>query len=308
MKMELKQDTYDVGVIVGRFQVPELHDAHKLLIQTVCDRHDKVVVFLGLSQLMVTRENPLDFESRKQMILDEFPDVIVLYAKDNRSDEVWSGKLDEMISDVVTPAQSVVLYGGRDSFIDRYHGRYPTAELEQDVFISGKEIRKNIARKSTKGTPDWRAGVVWAAHSGYPTCYPTVDIAVFNEDESEILLARKPGEKGLRLIGGFADPRSPSYEADARREVQEEAGISITDPEYVGSFTIDDWRYRGEVDSIKTLLFKARLQFGTPTPDDDIDELHWVSVKTLRDTRDLGQINPTIVPEHIPLIERLIQD
>jgi bifunctional NMN adenylyltransferase/nudix hydrolase len=53
--------------------VPELHDAHKDLIETVCDKHDKVIIFLGLSPLMVTRENPLDFESRKQMILEQFP-------------------------------------------------------------------------------------------------------------------------------------------------------------------------------------------------------------------------------------------
>ena len=71
--MQVKTDSYDVGVIVGRFQVPELHPGHIDLIQTVCDAHDKVVIFLGLSPLMVTRENPLDFESRKQMILAKFP-------------------------------------------------------------------------------------------------------------------------------------------------------------------------------------------------------------------------------------------
>jgi bifunctional NMN adenylyltransferase/nudix hydrolase len=71
--MRLQEDSYDVGVIVGRFQVPELHDAHKDLIETVCDKHDKVIIFLGLSPLMVTRENPLDFESRKQMILESSP-------------------------------------------------------------------------------------------------------------------------------------------------------------------------------------------------------------------------------------------
>ena len=49
---------YDVGVIIGRFQVPELHQAHLDLIQAACNAHDKVIIFLGLSPLMVTQENP----------------------------------------------------------------------------------------------------------------------------------------------------------------------------------------------------------------------------------------------------------
>ena len=179
--MSVKQDRYDVGVIVGRFQVPELHVAHRALIEHVCQEHDKVLIFLGLSPLMVTRENPLDFEARKQMILAAFPHVNVLYIKDVHSDEVWSRKLDEMVSDNVTPAQSVVLYGGRDSFINHYHGKYPTQELEQDVWVSGNEIRAEISKKSVKSSPDFRAGVVWAAYSQFPTAYPCVDVAIFGK-------------------------------------------------------------------------------------------------------------------------------
>jgi bifunctional NMN adenylyltransferase/nudix hydrolase len=296
--MRLQEESYDVGVIVGRFQVPELHDAHKDLIETVCDKHDKVVIFLGLSPLMVTRENPLDFESRKQMILEQFPDVIVLYAKDMPSDEVWSKRLDEMIGDVTTPHQSVVLYGGRDSFISHYSGKYPTAELVQDVYVSGNEIRKSISRKRVKADPMFRAGVVWASQAQFPTAYTTVDVAVFNEDETRLLLARKEFEKEYRLIGGFSDPRSPSFEADARREVQEEAGIAITDPVYVASFQVDDWRYRKEIDCIKTLLFKAKVLSGRPRPDDDIVEVRWFDVSEIK-IKDIR-------PEHREMITKLI--
>lgn len=293
MQMKVREDTHDVGVIVGRFQVPELHEAHKLLIQHVCDQHDKVIIFLGLSPLRVTRENPLDFESRKQMILKEFPNVNVLYVKDHVSDEVWSQKLDEMIQDVVTPAQTVVLYGGRDSFMEHYTGTNPMRELEQDVYVSGTEIRKSISKKSVKATEDFRAGVVWAAHSGYPTCYPTVDIAIFNNDFTKILLGRKPHEDKFRLIGGFADPKSTSYEADARRETEEEAGISITDPQYIGSCLVDDWRYRGEVDKIKTMVFVAKHFSGQPRPGDDIVELRWFDVDSKLE----------VVDTHVPLID-----
>ena len=251
----------DVAVIAARFQVHELHSAHEDLIKSVCNEHDKVIIFLGLSPLMVTQNNPLDFESRKQMILKQFPEVNVLYIKDVNNDEAWSERLDEQISDIVSPNQSVVLYGSRDSFIDHYSGKFNTIELQQETFISGTEIRKSIGRK-VKNTPAFRAGVIWAAYNQYPKVYATVDVAILDEDEKRLLLARKPFEKLYRFVGGFADPKSSSYEEDARREVAEEAGIEITDPQYVGSYYIDDWRYRSEVDKIKTLFFKARIMFG----------------------------------------------
>ena len=60
----MKKNTTDVGVIVGRFQVNELHAAHRELIDTVIGNHKKVLIFLGLSPVRVTRHNPLDFTSK----------------------------------------------------------------------------------------------------------------------------------------------------------------------------------------------------------------------------------------------------
>ena len=47
----------DVGIIVARFQVHELHDAHRDLINSVLDRHDRVIIFLGLSEVRNTKRN-----------------------------------------------------------------------------------------------------------------------------------------------------------------------------------------------------------------------------------------------------------
>lgn len=289
-------ETFDVGVLVGRFQVHELHAGHKELIEYVCGSHDKVVIFLGLSPLMVTLNNPLDFEARKQMILDAFPDVIVLYIKDMPGDDVWSRRLDEQIADVVSPSQSVMLYGGRDSFIDRYSGKYPTQELLQESFYSGRVQRRAIIGSRTKRSADFRAGVVWAAGSRYPTAYQTVDVAIL--DGRKLLLGRKPNQAQFRFIGGFSDPRSPSLEADVRREVSEETGVSVDGIQYVGSVVVDDWRYRDEADCIKTALFTAQYTFGRPTPGDDIEEVRWFDLQGIR-------IEHDIVPEHRPLMGML---
>jgi bifunctional NMN adenylyltransferase/nudix hydrolase len=126
----------------------------------------------------------------------------------------------------------------------------------------------------------------------------TVDVAIFNEDYTKILLGKKANEDQYRLIGGFADPGSDSYEADARREVREETGLSITDPEYIGSYRIDDWRYRGEPDrKIKTLLFVAKVFSGSARAADDIAEVRWFEIDDLHPAADW------VIPNHRPLIE-----
>lgn len=296
--MKKLEKKYDCGVVVARFQVDNLHSAHIDLIQSVCNEHDKVIVFLGLSPVMVTQNNPLDFESRKQMILEKFKDIIVLYIKDNPSDIAWSKDLDEKIDDVVSPGQSVVLYGSRDSFISHYNGKYNTQELIQETYISGSEIRKSLSKK-VKNTPEFRAGVIWAAYNQYPACYPTVDAAIFNEDETKILLAKKKTDILYRFVGGFADPKSNSYEEDLKREVEEETSLEVGDITYIGSSLIDDWRYRNEVDKIKTLLFKCKVIFGRPTPQDDLSdgELRWFDINQL--------IEDQVMPAHRVLLNML---
>lgn len=273
---------YDVGIVIARFQVHELHEGHIDLIKNVCAEHEKVIVFLGLSPCMVTQNNPLDFESRKQMILEKFPNVNVLYIKDQADDNNWSKELDEKIGDLVGPNQTAVLYGSRDSFIKYYSGSYATQELIQDIFISGSEIRKSISKK-VKNTPEFRAGVIWAAYNQYPKVFPTVDVAIFNSDGNKVLLGRKPKETLFRFIGGFASTKDSSYEEDAIREVEEETGIVIDYPEYIGSYLIDDWRYRNEKDKIKTLFFVATHVSGIPNASDDIAEVKWFDIKDLKE-------------------------
>jgi bifunctional NMN adenylyltransferase/nudix hydrolase len=274
--------------------------------------------------------------SRKQMLLASYPDVNVLYIKDVNDDDVWSDRLDGMIGDLVTQSQSVVLYGGRDSFIEHYHGRYPTQELTQAVFMSGNAERKQIARSRARASAEFRAGVIWASQSRFPTAYTTVDIAILKaaserppasdswknctrctprlaceehrkeaaayyapQPPDALLLGRKPDEKQYRFIGGFADPKSPTFEADAAREVREESALEVGDLRYIGSTVVDDWRYRNEPDGIKTMLFTAKYLHGRPTPGDDIEEVKWFNFD------DQYPLDHMIVPTHRPLMAML---
>jgi bifunctional NMN adenylyltransferase/nudix hydrolase len=298
---EEKRKDYEIGIIIGRFQVHHLHSAHTHLIENVISNHKKVIIFLGVSPLISTKKNPLDFTARKRMINEKYPEVNVLQLPDKRTDEEWSKNLDQRIKEVF-PIGQVLLYGGRDSFIPHYKGHFDVTELHQDVYVSGTEIRKE-ASEEIVSSEKWRAGVIYQAYNRYPVSYQTVDIAVLDtsKDRPErFLLARKPGEDLYRFIGGFVDPSDENLEVAARREFKEETGSNaeIGKCKYLASFRVDDWRYRSETDKIMTSLFVATWQFGTITPSDDISELRWFLVEELQKK---GFIEKTIVEEHRPL-------
>jgi len=288
----------DVGVIVARFQVNCLHEAHQELIKKVCEMHQKVIVFLGLSPCKTTYNNPLDFEARKQMVLEQFPKISVLFIKDEPDDKRWSKHLDSQIESLAGPHQTITLYGGRDSFIRHYAGKYDTKEIEQNRFVSGSAIRKDIS-KATKASQDFRAGVIWAVNNQYFSVHPTVDVAIIDESNERILLAKKEGEKKYRFIGGFASVNG-SYEDDAKREAYEETGLEVGSPEYIGSCLINDWRYRSEQNKIKTMFFKCNYCWGLPKASDDIIEVRWFKYKEI--------LNDIVVDEHKPLLKMLLKE
>jgi bifunctional NMN adenylyltransferase/nudix hydrolase len=274
MKMKIEQK-HSVGVIIGRFQVPKLHDEHKKLIDLVCSKHDKVILFLGCSPLKTTKVNPLDYEAREQMIRREYPKVLILPIFDKKENKDWSETLDSAISSVIGPGQKPLLYGSRDSFIQHYDGRYNTQELVPTTYLSGSEIRSGVGSKVID-SQDFRAGVIWASQNQYPKTYACVDIIISNKPQTKMLLARKPDENKWRFVGGFSDPSSDSFVDDAIRELEEETGITCQYLDTLGSLKIDDWRYRPEVDKIITSVFHTSIDESTTVnPQDDICELRW---------------------------------
>ncbi len=299
--MELEEKYSDVGIIVGRFQVPKLTEAHFKLIDTVLKRHKKVIIFLGVSGITPvpsTKRNPLDFETRKQMLEKSFPadSIIISHVRDMKYDGSWSNQLDEKIRDLISPNQSIMLYGGRDSFIHHYKGKYPTQELAPEVYVkmSGSELREQIKVKA-ESSDMFRAGVIWANENQYKHSIAVIDVAVFNEDYSKILLCRKSYEKQYRFFGGFVDVKDNCYEDTAEREVREEGGIEIKSLRYVTSKKVDDWRFRNEGDKLFTTLFSAVYDSGNITPGDDVVECAWFDFNTKLD----------LVEEHSNMFNRL---
>lgn len=294
-----------VGVIVGRFQVPELHDGHLELFRAVRGHHSRVVVFVGLSPTRnASKRHPLDFETRRRMIQAKFPDFCVLPLLDKRTDEEWSLDLDKEISKLLDFGD-VRLYGSRDSFIPHYKGHRPVQELLLTEKCSGTEIRDSITN-TVKESYDFRAGVIHTLQNRRPIAYTAVDIAIlyrgvmpgFDGLNIFVLLGKKPGFDKWRFPGGYVDPQDSTFEQAARREAYEETNLDIPDLKYVASSRILDWRYSKEADQIFSVLYKGTSMTLGGTAGDDINTIRWFLLD-----HSLKQI---MVPEHQFFYEQLL--
>jgi bifunctional NMN adenylyltransferase/nudix hydrolase len=304
----VRVNDYEIGVLIGRFQVPKLHPVHRELIEKVCSHHKKVIIFLGVPVVEQTFRNPLDFASRKAMIQSEYPDITILPVRDQRDNNVWSYILDQKISEPFGNRKAL-LYGSRDSFIPFYRGRHQTVELiGNDNEISGTTIRDNIS-KEIINSADFRKGVIYANYGRYPVIMPCADIVVYNPSDDTILLGRKPKEKLFRFIGGHVEVTDNSYEYAALKELSEETGGNLSvcesanDLTYICSGKINDWRHSKENSEIFSTLFLATKMSGMAKGADDIEEVKWFKVS---DILDYEKHSKMIVPEHVDFFGKLV--
>jgi bifunctional NMN adenylyltransferase/nudix hydrolase len=296
--MEEFKKKYDIGVIIGRFQIHELHTEHIKMVDEVFRRHDKVILFLGVSPTLSTQRNSLDFLSRKVMFEETYENRFsaILPLNDKKSDDVWSKQVDTKIREV-SSLGSVVLYGSKDSFIPHYKGRFDVIELVPEVMVSATDIRKAVSKKVHR-SKEFRAGVIYACYNSFPIVHPVIDVAIMNDDESQVLLGRKKDETEFRFIGGFSDVTDENLEQTVRREAFEETGLEIGGLTYVASMKVRDWRYRSDSDrSIMTSFFKAKKISGHEQGADDIAEVKWFSVADLK--------SEDLVGEHADLFIKL---
>ncbi|MEM0939217.1 MAG: NUDIX hydrolase [Bacteroidota bacterium] len=257
----------------------------------------KSLFLLGISPIKGKR-NPFDYYTRERMLKSKFGELVVLPLKDRPEDLKWSKNIDHLLNETF-PGETFILYGSRDSFIPYYTGSFSTMELPAGrVNITATEIRNQYADKIFDSI-DFRAGIIYGLHNQYLKVYPTVDIAIFRNNRSQVLLAQKAINDKWRFIGGFTDPSGESYELAALRELKEEVGpIEVSDMTYETSLRMDDWRYQSEEDKIITLFFTCDFISGIPTAKDDIATVKRFKLSEI--------IESEFSPEHTKLLKLLI--
>jgi hypothetical protein len=164
---QLLNDKRAVGVLVARMQVPYLTESHKKMINTVIQRHGRVILFLGVTNKPIDKKNPFSFRFRSQMINQTFHEnggMTVHPLPDNEDNSLWVKTLDSLIQAHLNVGENALLYGGRDSFIPYYkkdNGKFDSIELEQQDYDSGTELRLiNSVEEPAWSTPVARA-ILW---------------------------------------------------------------------------------------------------------------------------------------------------
>lgn len=158
-----------VGIIVARFQVAELHEGHKYLIDHAREMTDRIIIFLGCPQYSnyFTSKDPLPYEHRKGMILEDYPGpgISIKPLFDVNADSVWVELLDEQINGWTSPSEKPILYGSRDSFIRTYSkwgGKYSTTEINPKGEFSGTKQREEI-KNTFHNSVDFRKGIIYTS-------------------------------------------------------------------------------------------------------------------------------------------------
>ena len=164
----LLKEKKGIGVIIARMQVPYLTESHKATINTVLDRHKRVIIFLGVSQDSMDFKNPYPFDFRKEMIRYTFgnnKNINILPLPDKKNDNKgWVDMLDSFIDSMLSVGEEAILYGGRDSFIPYYkkdNGKHQCVELAPKDYDSGTELREMVAMDMPDYTPESAQAILW---------------------------------------------------------------------------------------------------------------------------------------------------
>lgn len=143
----------NIGIIVGRFQVPTLHPGHIHLIREVKNWASEVHVFLGVSGKL-TSHDPLPFEARKKMISELIPSDHIHELPDVGCWPVWVKELDRRIIEITKRTDDeVYICGSRDSVVQRYKsegGIFNTHVIPELPGFSGTKSRGEL-----NYVPEW---------------------------------------------------------------------------------------------------------------------------------------------------------
>jgi bifunctional NMN adenylyltransferase/nudix hydrolase len=272
-----------IGVVVGRFQTYALHPGHVALLETARQNSDHLIIFLGVSALAGTKRNPLDYATRHMMVNTHMRTNCPMFPfsiepiKDVEDDSDWSKVLDSRIAQHTKFGDTVTLFGGDDSFLNRYTGRFTNHHrLGEEINHKATVMRAKVIEEPPFDSSQFRRGILYAIGNTRDTVSCTVDVACISDDK--VLVGRKAEEKKWRFPGGFVDATDPNMFVAARREFYEETGLSLEgNLHFVGSTLVDDWRFRNSPDkAVMTTLFAGAYSFGKEHAGDDLEEVRWL--------------------------------
>jgi cytidyltransferase-like protein len=264
-----------LGVIVGRFQIDELHEGHQRLIRRAYEECDKVLVLIGTT-VVRTPKDPLPYHlvaASVKSLRNAMVDVDEI--KDHPNDDVWK---DNLVRKVITYSEGydeVVYYGGRDSFLEHLPEECTKIEIDSIESLSSTNRRNSLGYRNELL---FRMGYITAVQDEYQACYAVADLVALSRNN--VLIGRKKNGKWV-IPGGFADDGDGSLEASAVREALEETGIYVPPNalDYVASRQTNIWNYSGYRQPFTTCFWTEwNPSYGIPHDTDELTDVGFVPV------------------------------
>ena len=306
-----------VGVLYFPFQTASVISGHTELLTLAFYTHDIVIVALPVSKISPSKTSPLFFAERREMIetycsVNFDYKVVVIPVPERKYDKDRISQLHNAVSAPFHSLGAVTLYAP-DEYIEMYTANGGTwntsrADLRFSTSVLAQEAEH---RKSTKADSSelcdsaeaFRRGIIFAQNQRFPISWMTVDIAIRRviDGKTMYLLGKKPGERNWRFPGGFKDRSDTCLEMSVIREAAEEvlndtvtvASGVFTEPIYVASRNINDWRYRNEDDGITTVFFEVTFMGDDDQlcAGDDLagESLQWHDINLLDPTQMEGE-------------------
>ena len=110
---------YDTGLLVGRFQT--FHKGHQKLVETGLMLCDRLLILVGSSQECGTERNPLNIQTRVEMIRNVYPTArVMVYGLADLTDETdirpeWGRYVLENTDRYIYKAPEIMIYGNDEA-------------------------------------------------------------------------------------------------------------------------------------------------------------------------------------------------
>ena len=263
--------TYDIAVLIGRFQ--PFHLGHLHLVEEALRRAKRLLILLGSHRCAPDICNPWSSEERQEMIdavlsAEQRQRVSFVPLRDHLySDNLWLAEVQQKVLDHSEEGDRILLVGHHGDRSNPYLDLFPQWDLEElavPVAITAATIRQ--AYFSAAGPEEWGADLpagvhffleayrdteryrwlqeeaahlrryreLWAV-APYPPTFVTTDAVVVQA--GHVLVVRRRVRPGLGLIalpGGYLGQEETVVEG-MLRELREETGLKVPKPVLEGS-------------------------------------------------------------------------
>lgn len=242
-----------LGVLIGRFQVPEMHEGHRFIVKRMQEQCDEVLILFGSANRARSVKNPFTYKERTTAAHNLFPGVWTAPLNDYLyNDSQWMADVAATIALMQAEIKHVcrydqelkiVLYGHHKDGNDylKWFPQYEYVNINSDIDVSGTEVRNSFMHMLPENVQADAAYFIKEriTFKDYP--YPdSLNICCADavvECLGHILLIKRkftPGAGSWALPGGHKNTNETFLQC-ALRELKEETNLRIPEPVLIGS-------------------------------------------------------------------------